>query len=180
MPVWTPLGLAHFRVLERHSAHHNTNRALQRKYELQRRKNARYGAGMSAQSDEDLQRRARAIWAYSNRKQDELAELARVDSGRMTAWMKRTRAAKPTVPELIRLARVAGVPRRFAEQGFAGQWQPDEALIQDVADLKREARQLRDALEKERLAVAERVLEVEQRLDAMRPPDDRAQDRRQQ
>ena len=94
--------------------------------------------------------------------------------------MKRTRAAKPTVPELIRLARVAGVPRRFAEQGFAGQWQPDEALIQDVADLKREARQLRDALEKERLAVAERVLEVEQRLDAMRPPDDRAQDRRQQ
>lgn len=151
--------------------------ALRVKLELQRRRNTRYGASVSNTEMSALQRRARAIWGFSGMQQGALAEAAGIEAARLKRWMG-SRPAKPELHELLKLAEAAEVPRQFAERGFDGLLEPDEQLAQEVERLRSEVSQLRGRLEREQLDTAERVLEVERRLDAIEKRD-QAQSQRQ-
>jgi transcriptional regulator with XRE-family HTH domain len=66
----------------------------------------------------DATPRARAVWAYSLKKQKEFAEDAGISYNRLRAILSETNTTSVELTELYKLATAAGVPTRFMDLGF--------------------------------------------------------------
>lgn len=67
----------------------------------------------------DATPRARAVWAYSLKKQRKLAEDAGISYNRLRAILSETNTTSVELTELYKIAVAAGVPERFMDLGFA-------------------------------------------------------------
>lgn len=102
---------------------------------------------------------ARAIWAYTGLDQQKLAEAAHIKYSRMRAILAREKPDEATLDELLALARTAGIPDRFALEGFASRNGRD--LEQRVASL--EARV--NSADEDREDLASRIDEIDAALE---------------
>lgn len=74
---------------------------------------------MAISGAQEKTRVARAIWAYTLKKQDELASDAGMKFSRLRAILARTDPDEAHLEELLKLAKAAGLPEEFALHGFS-------------------------------------------------------------
>src|SRR3954447_21846399 len=79
---------------------------------------------------DEMRRRVRVMAAYSGKNRDEFARAAGMDPARLKSLLESRRQVLPTLPELQKMAEVAGVPDRFATHGW------DAPLERRVAKLE--------------------------------------------